>query len=145
MSARGARIGAIGCVCAAGLAASGCGGGDNNSNNGFRPPVTRVIGMIADGKNTKISPAAIGAGPITLKITNNSDGPIARVSLRPADGSGGCVSAEATAGPIPSRGTGTLQATLTDGSCEVIADSMRTSTLEVSGQRPSAQNVLLLP
>lgn len=127
-------------VGAAGL--TGC-GGDRNYNKGFRPPVTKVAGLLLDGKATRLSPTEIGAGPITIKITNRSGEKVRRVSLRSIDG--GCVSDQVDAGPIPDAGTGTISATLTEGNCEIVADSMSASTLRVGPERESAQNKLLLP
>ncbi|MEI7559176.1 MAG: hypothetical protein WCJ63_01160 [Actinomycetes bacterium] len=128
----------------ASFVAAGCGGA-TDSNNGFRPPVTRVIGLSVDPKTAVMSPTTIGAGPAELKIANKTRVPLIRVSLHSYAGAGGCVSAEAVAGPIPAGGTGTLKATLVEGTCEIIADGRTTSHLEVTAERPSAQNDLLLP
>ena len=120
----------------------GC-GDSRDSNKGFRPPVTRIAGLVLDGKATHISPSEIGAGPITIKIANKTGQPVEQVSLRSFDG--GCVSDQADSGRIPAGGSGTITATLVPGTCEIVADSMATSKLLVGPERESAQNKLLLP
>jgi len=122
--------------------AFGC-GGKNNTNTGFRPPVTKVAGVVLDGKATHVSPSEIGAGPITIKLANKTGGPVAQVSLRSVDG--GCVTDQADSGPIPSGGSGTISATLVEGTCEIVTDGMTSSRLLVGPERESAQNKLLLP
>jgi len=124
------------------LAATGC-GDSRNANTGFRPPVTKIAGLLLDGKATHISPTEIGAGPITIKIANKTGAPVLKVSVRSVDG--GCVADQADAGPIPAGGTGTISATLVQGTCEIVADSMKASRLLVGPERESAQNKLLLP
>jgi hypothetical protein len=131
-------------ITAASLVAVGCGEA-RDTDKGFRPPVNRVIGVLLDGKATQLSPSSIGGGPVTLKIANKSLLPVRIVRLRSAFGSEGCVSAQAAAGPIPPGGTGTLQATLVQGTCEVSADGLKTATITVTGDRRSSQNNLLLP
>ncbi len=120
----------------------GC-GDSRDSNKGFRPPVTKIAGLVLDGKATHISPSEIGAGPITIKIANKTGAPVAQVSLRSFDG--GCVADQADSGRIPAGGSGTISATLVPGTCEIVADSMATSKLLVGPERESAQNKLLLP
>ena len=101
--------------------------------------------MLITGKYTSASPIEIGGGPVTFKIGNQTDNEIANVRIRPAKGSKGCVAAESASGPIPAKGSGTVSATLADGACELTADGLGTKQLIVRGQRPSGQNVLLLP
>ncbi len=129
-------------VTAASAVSAGC-GDSRDSNKGFRPPVTKIAGIVLDGKATHISPTEIGAGPITIKIANKTGAPVEQVSLRSFDG--GCVSDQADSGRIPAGGTGTISATLVPGTCEVVADAMTTSKLLVGPERESAQNKLLLP
>lgn len=132
----------VGSVAIVAAVSAGC-GEDKNNNKGFRPPVTKIAGIVLDGKATHISPTEIGAGPITIKIANKTGAPVTQVSLRSFDG--GCVSDQADSGRIPAGGTGTISATLVPGTCEVVADSMAASTLLVGPERESAQNKLLLP
>lgn len=136
------RLATAGALVVAGAATVGC-GTSNNTNTGFRPPVTKIAGLVLDGKATHISPTEIGAGPITIKIANKTGAPVLQVSLRSFDG--GCVTDQADSGRIPAGGTGTISATLVPGTCEIVADSMATSKLLVGAERESAQNKLLLP
>ena len=125
-------------------AATAC-GVQRNTDSGFRPPDTRVIGVIISGKYSASTPFEIGGGPVTLKITNQTDNEIANVKLHPAKDMPGCVDGESQSGRIPANGTGTVTATLVDGTCELEADALGTTQIVVSGERRSGQNTLLLP
>jgi len=140
-SRKAAAAAVLGC---ASLSVLGC-GGPRNDDKGFRPPNTVVIGVILHGPKSASSPAELGGGPVTLKITNQSGKDVADVSLHTAPGAAGCVSAEAVSGPIPKGGTGTVSATLTDGTCELVAEGVGVKHIIVTGERPSGQNTLLLP
>lgn len=133
---------AIGAACALVI---GCGDGDRNYNKGFRPPLTLVVGLTLEPGKARLSPREIGGGPVAIKISNQTGGEVADVRLRPLYGETGCVSAEAGSGPIPSDGSGTVNATLVEGTCEIVADGVGTARLVVTGERPSAQDRLLLP
>lgn len=125
-------------------AAYGCGDSDRGYNKGFRPAVTDNVSVVIEKSRTEIAPREIGGGPATIKITNQSGGPLGNVSLRSLGGVG-CLTDEAESGPIPDRGTGTVSATLVEGVCELVADGIGRGRLIVIGERPSAQNKLLLP
>lgn len=140
------RSGAIALTCIGAVAATTTGCGDaRNTDQGFRPPITHIVALLLDGKTARISPASVGGGPITLKITNHGNFVVRKVSLRSRDGLPGCVTSEAVAGPILVGGTGTLTATLAEGTCEVLADKLASEQLTVTAERASAQNDLLLP
>jgi hypothetical protein len=136
------RLATVVTLAVASAAVLGC-GSNRDSNKGFRPPVTKIAGLILDGKATHISPTEIGAGPITIKIANKTGAPVTQVSIRSFDG--GCVADQADSGRIPAGGTGTISATLIPGTCEIVADAMASSKLLVGPERESAQNKLLLP
>lgn len=138
-------IGVASAAVAASLALTACGDGDRNYNKGFRPPLTLNLGLTLEPGKAYISPTEIGGGPAQIKISNQTDTEVVDVRLRPLYGDGGCVSAEAGSGPIPPRGSGTVDADLIEGTCEVVADGIGTVRFVVSGERPSSQNRLLLP
>jgi len=117
---------------------------ERNYNKGFRPPVTLTVGLTLEPGKARISPSKIGGGPAAIKISNQTGAEVIDVRLRPAAGDG-CVRAEAGSGPIPPAGSGTLNATLIEGICEVVSNGSAVTRFRVVGQRPSAQNTLLLP
>ena len=141
-SGRRAAVAAV--LVGASLSALGC-GDTRNDDKGFRPPNTVVIGVILHGPKSATSPAELGGGPVTFKITNQSGKDVANVRLHTAPGAAGCVSAEAVSGHIPNGGTGTVSATLVDGTCELVAEGVGVKHIIVTGERPSGQNTLLLP
>ena len=126
------------------LLLAGCGGDD--FENEPRPPVpVQLTGVITEKRMT-VSPRRLGAGPIVLTISNQTEGPHT-VTL-----AGGTV--RETVGPIAPRDTGTIQKTLATGEYTVAAGSPRAvakrdqilpAKLVIGKPRDSASDELLLP
>lgn len=137
MGARGRATVSI----AALLALAGC--GDDFENNP-RPPVpVGLSGVIQEDKVT-VSPAKVGAGQVTITISNQTDGP-KTITL---DGGG----KRATVGPVGPLDTGELTRTLTPGTYEVRAGSEKAvrkpiapAKLDIGKERASSSGDLLLP
>jgi len=125
------------------LLVSGCGGEDDFENQP-RPPVPRQLtGVITDNKVT-ISPSTLGAGPIVLTISNQTN----NAHTLTLDGP----EVEERVGPVNPLDTATIQKTLKPGNYEVRAGSSRAvakeiapGTLIVGRSRPSSRDTLLLP
>jgi len=86
------------------------------------------------------SPDNIGAGPVTLLVSNQSG---ASQTLT-VDGP----RLQRTAGPNPPDDTATVKVTMQSGDFTISAEEtagVRPATLTVGAPRPSAQNELLLP
>jgi hypothetical protein len=137
---------ALGVVVAA-LFAAGC--GDNSSyGNRPRPPVpVAVTAQIAE-KSVSLSPRALGAGPVLIVVTNQSDNS-QDLSIASADepGSSAGGAAAQTTGPINPQDTASLQLNLREGEYVVrVKDSgVKPARLRVGPERESSQNQLLLP
>ena len=121
------------------LAVAGC-GGDDEARSEQRPPVPIVVSVQIGGERVTASPDAIGAGPVTLLVSNQSgaaqtltvDGPRLRRSV----------------GPIPPDDTATLKLTMGTGEFTIAAEDsagLDPATIKVGPPRDSAQNQLLLP
>lgn len=123
---------------------AGC-GSDGPVDKGKRPPMLDYIGVMLDGKTTTISRREIGGGPVLFQITNQSKQPIRSVAVKSRYDMPGCIEGGTKAKDIPPGGTGGLQVTLVEGSCEIVADGIASAPLLVGPERPSAQNTLLLP
>jgi hypothetical protein len=126
------------------IALAGCGGGDDFKNDP-RPAVTIQLSGVITDKRMEVQPSRIGAGPIILLISNQTDASHS-VTL---EGEG--VTPEEV-GPINPLDTATIQATLPEGDFEIAVveseddtSSIDAATLEVDGERPSGSNTLLLP
>ena len=138
----GTRVRAcIGLAVAAALIA-GC--GDDDFKNDARAPVRLALtGVIKDDKVT-VSPAKIGAGPVQITISNQTD------SERTVTLEGESVTEQQ--GPVQPGDTATIQKTLEPGSYEVRAGSekavrkeIQPAVLEIGKNRKNSNNELLLP
>jgi hypothetical protein len=123
-------------------AAAGC--GDEDFANNPRPPVpVGLTGVIQDDKVT-VSPAKVGAGQVTITISNQTPGPKS-ITL---EGGG----ATETVGPVGPLDTAEITRTLQPGSYEVRAGSERAvrkaiapATLAIGKERQNSSGDLLLP
>jgi hypothetical protein len=134
---RGAVLAVV--LAAAALAGAGCGGGDE-ARSEQRPPVTANLSVHLGTDRITVSPDKVGAGPVTLLVSNQSgaaqsltvDGPRLRRAV----------------GPIPPDDTATLKVTMGSGEFTVAAEesaALDPATIMVGPPRDSAQNELLLP
>ena len=107
---------------AAALLIAGC--GDDDFENDPRPPVpVALTGVIQDDKVT-VSPDEIGAGPILITISNQTDDPHT-ITLEGAE-------ITEQVGPVDPLDTATIQRTLAPGSYEVRAGSERAVQEEIA-------------
>ena len=131
----------IGLAIAAALA-GGC--GEDDFKNEARAPIRLALtGVIKDDKVT-VSPAKIGAGPVQITISNQTD------SVRTITLEGESI--RERQGPVQPGDTATIQKTLEPGSYEVRAGSekavrkdIQPAVLEIGKQRKNSNNDLLLP
>jgi hypothetical protein len=121
--------------------AAGCGSTHTYANKD-RPasPVT-VSGSI-DANRVRISPGAVGAGPVVILMANLTGRP-QRLRLQTAGQGPGIRSVT----EIPPEGTGQLKVDARKGAYELsVRDSgVAAASLRVGARRPSAQNTLLEP
>lgn len=129
----------------AGLTA-GCGSSDDYAN-ADRPPAPVSISIAVTPTRIQVAPSPVGAGPVLLLIANES-GRSRDVTLTAPAGSGdGCVTDDASSGPINPQGAARMQLSLVEGTCEVgVADGdLPPARLVVGPERASAQQDLLQP
>jgi hypothetical protein len=138
MGARGLATLAI----AALLPVAAC--GDEDFENTARPPVpVGLTGVIQDDKVT-VSPAEVGAGQVTITISNQTDGP-KTITLE-----GESITEQV--GPVGPLDTAEITRTLNPGSYEVRAGSEKAlrkeiapAILAIGKERKSSSGDLLLP
>jgi hypothetical protein len=131
-------------LCGGVIALAGCGDDNDDFANEPRPAVpVQITGVITDDEVT-VSPASIGAGPVVLTLSNQSEDPHT-VTLE-----GGTV--RERIGPINPLDTGTIQRTLEEGDYEVkagseraVAREIRAAALEIGAPRKSSSDETLLP
>jgi hypothetical protein len=140
------EVAARGCALIA-LAAVGCGSSSHTYKNTARPASSIVVSASIDDTAVEISPKRLGAGPITLVITNQSNA-AQQVTLETSDapGSGPGVKAVQT-GPISPRETASVNADVRQGTyaLRVGGDGVKAARLVVGKRRRSSQNDLLQP
>jgi hypothetical protein len=145
LKTRRIRAGALPALCAAALALAGC--GEDDFENEPRPPVPiQLTGVITEEKVT-VSPNDVGAGPIVLTVSNQTDASHT-VTLESSDD--GTIREQV--GPINPLDTATLQRTLEPGTYTVTAGSeaavpqrITPATLTIGEDRKSGSDELLLP
>jgi hypothetical protein len=138
---------AFGCALLA-VTAAGCGSSGSSYKNTARPATPVIVSASIDDHSVSISPKRLGAGPITLVITNQSTSS-QQVTLETADtpGSGGPGVKAVQTGPINPRETASVSANVAPGTYQlhVGGEGVRAARLVVGKKRKSAQNDLLQP
>jgi hypothetical protein len=128
------------------LAAGGCGGGGGDYKNELRPPSPIVITASVSKDGVSVSPRRLGAGPISL-IVSNQTGASQQVTIESATTPGSGPGIRQETPPINPRDTATLTADVAPGTyrVHVAGDGIRAATFRVGSARASAQNDLLQP
>jgi hypothetical protein len=131
---------------AAGMALAGCGSTSADYKNEPRPPAPIVLTGYVDDQRVSVSPRTLGAGPISLIVTNQT-GTAQRVTLESAGATGSGPGLRQITAPISPRDTATLKADVQPGRYRVHVggDAIRAARLQVGPERASAQNDLLQP
>ena len=128
------------------LAVGGCGSSSADYKNDPRPPGPIIITGYIDDQRVSVSPRSLGAGPISLIVTNQT-GAAQRVTLESANAAGTGPGLKQVTAPISPRDTATLKADVKPGryTVHVAGDGIRAARLQVGRERASAQNDLLQP
>jgi len=128
---------------AGGVLFAGCGGSDKFQNKPRPPAPIQLTGVVTD-KEVTISPKRVGAGPVILLVSNQTD----KSHSITLEGGG----TTDTVGPVNPLDTATLQSTLKPGTYTVKAGSKQAvekeidpGTLTVGQARSSSSDQLLLP
>jgi hypothetical protein len=128
----------------AGVAACGSSGPRTNRN---RPPAPVTLTGAVHARRVQVSPAHVGAGPITLVISNQTRR-AQTVTMETADAPGSnTVGHKASTPRIPPQATGrlTIDARRGDYMVHVGDRTIAVAHVRVGRRRASAQNQLLLP
>ncbi len=132
-------------VAAAVLLAAGCGDTEQRANVP-RPPSPVMLTAAIHDSRVQVSPAATGAGPIVLVVSNQTTRP-QRLTFE-TDELGGATSGRRASTPlIAPQGTGRLTIDARTGRYAVhVADrAIRAAHVRIGAPRRSSQNDLLLP
>lgn len=142
MRAHGRRLTAASALVAVALAACG---GEGDYANEPRPPSPVVVAASIGPEAVDVSPQRLGAGPIELVVTNQTDA-AQRVTLTGQGESAGSGVRQQTP-PINPSSTASLKLDVDEGEYELTvgSDGIRAGRLVVGAPRPSAQNELLQP
>jgi hypothetical protein len=128
------------------LGAAGCGGSGGDYKNELRPPSPIVVTASVSKDAVSVSPRKLGAGPISLIVTNQT-GASQQVTIETDTATGNGPGIRQETGPINPRDTATLKADVAPGTyrVHVVGDGIRAATIRVGSERASAQNDLLQP
>jgi hypothetical protein len=128
------------------VAGAGCGSSDSYEN-ASRPPSPVDVSVQLTDQRVLASPTRLGAGPVTLLVSNQSTRTRELTLTAPTDSGRGCIDDGASSGPIGPQGTARLQLSLVQGTCVVgvADDALQPRRLTVGAERPSAQDDLLQP
>ena len=128
------------------LALGGCGSSSADYKNDPRPPGPIIVTGYIDDQRVSVSPRSLGAGPISLIVTNQT-GTAQRVTLESAGATGTGPGLKQVTAPISPRDTATLKADVKPGryTVHVAGGAIRAARLQVGAERASAQNDLLQP
>ncbi len=130
----------------AALAFTSCGAQERTANE-LRPPMPIQLNASVMPKRISISPNRIGGGPVVL-IVSNLTASDQRVTFGANSPSGTSdLRIDSQSATIEPNDTASMKANVTDGtySLSVEGDSIPASIISVAGERPSAQNDLMLP
>jgi hypothetical protein len=121
-------------------------GDDEDHVNRERPAASiNVTAAIIDGR-IHVSPDSVGAGPIRLIVTNQTES-AQELTLETDEVGGDSGGITQSTEPIDPSGTATLEAGVREGESAIsVADGeIRPAAVKVGAPRPSAQDQLLLP
>lgn len=122
---------------AAAIGVAAC--GDDDFANEPRPPAQIELTARISDRGVTVSPGRVGAGPVSITVSNQSGNPAALTLEGPTDAIGE---------ELPPGAVGEFQATLAEGDYEVSGgpeSDARAGTVEVGPERKTSQNKLLLP
>jgi hypothetical protein len=126
-------------------ATAGCGGEEPRENLDRPPPPVTMTAAVQDDI-VRVTPASVGAGPITLVVANQSDQP--QTVTFETDELGGTQGGNIASSPIIAPGgTGRLTIDAREGtySVHVEDEAIRAARVEIGPPRESGQDRLLLP
>ena len=128
------------------LAVGACGSSSADYKNDPRPPSQIIITGYVSDERVSVSPRVMGAGPISLIVTNQT-ARAQRVTLESAGAAGSGPGIRQVTAPISPQDTATLKVDVKPGrySVHVAGDGIRAARLRVGPERQSAQNDLLQP
>jgi hypothetical protein len=126
-------------------AVAGCGGSGEDYANKPRPATPINVTAAISTKKISLSPKTFKAGPAVFIVSNQS-GTEQVVTLQTEELGGSQPGIKASTDPIAPRGTGQLKVDVREGTYEVsVKKGPPPVTLEVKGERKSAQDTLLEP
>lgn len=139
----GTRILTVGAFATiAGLAATGC--GTTQHENQLRPPAPIVLSAAITPAKITVSPSTVGAGPVTLVVTNLTASS-QQLTFESADSSKPGIRQQTA--PINPQDTATLQAEVQPGPYDIRVSGAGVNPAKVvfGPRRPSSQNDLAVP
>ena len=125
----------------AGLSLQAC--GTTQHQNKLRPPAAIILSAAITPSGISVSPSNVGAGPVTIVVTNQTDSS-RQLTFETADSGAGVRQQTA---PINPQDAATLKADVNPGAytLRVSGSAVKAAKVTFGTRRPSAQNELDLP
>jgi hypothetical protein len=142
---RARRVTSCALALAGALGASACGAPATHPNEDRPPASINVTAAIVDG-HIELSPRTVGAGPIRLLVTNQTDDP-RTVTVQTNEVGGSQPGLKSSTSAIVPSGTAMLEVDVREGDYRVSTDGgdIKAVAMKVGAERPSAQGELLQP
>jgi hypothetical protein len=124
---------------------AGCGGSSKFANDP-RPPAPITVTAAIDKSRVRVSPTSIGAGPVTIIVSNQS-GAAQTVTFETNEVGGSQGGIRKTTGPVSDQNTATLQVDPRQGTYQLSVKSgaIKPAPITVGKPRASSQDQLLQP
>lgn len=135
---RRTQAGILGLLAMAPVLFAAC--GEDDFKNDARPPSPVELTAAIDERSVSLSPSEVGAGLVTITVSNQTDEPTRLTLEGPEE--------PVTSSEIPPGGTGSIKTALVEGEYEAAAGAeigIKPDKLEVGPERPTSQNDLLQP
>jgi hypothetical protein len=135
------------------FALGGC-GSDSSYDNKLRPPSPINITAAITGDSVSLSPATLGAGPIIILVSNQSDASqvatleVNELQSQSNQGSEKTAGLRQSTGPINPQDTAQIKVVVkpdTTYTLKTDDDGIEPAQLRVGEERPSSQNDVLTP
>jgi hypothetical protein len=124
---------------------AGCGGGSHYANEP-KPAEPVMLSAAIDRTHVRVSPTSVGAGPVTIIVSNQSGAP-QTITFQTNEVNGSQAGITKSAGPVADQDTATIQAIPREGtySLSVRTSGIKPAAINIGKPRPASSNQIAQP